>query len=248
MLNNLILSLSTYKYSDTAAILGSGKSINSISCDAWAKIIISCDTWAVNNWVYHPYVVPDFYMFETKAYAYDLLKKRLKEKSYEYRSTKFLVPHNKLIKGRPLIDVIPSGHYAFEVPQKRRGDRADARYTADYPFCTNLLTKSYDMSVTVLFELLYRLGYKRVVTFGIDLNDSLYFWSSGHTKYGEVHHLWNKQHEDRDPCSPHSTYRIKEFIDDFNTRHFIPNGNEIFVGHKNTALFPDLRYCNLTVE
>ena len=58
-----------YKNSDTAVFLGSGQSINNISMQEWVVINKNCDLWTVNNWVYHPFVVPDFYMVESKWYG-----------------------------------------------------------------------------------------------------------------------------------------------------------------------------------
>ncbi len=250
MLSSVIELLTLRKTSDTAIILGSGQSINSITDELWNKIN-ECDTWAVNNWIYHPFVVPRFYMIETKWYAYELLKRRLEEKRDLYRNTTFLFPSGKHIRMRdgrslPLKHVLPNELKYYELPLVSRGKRSDLDlYNTSYEFNAYGLHKSYDMSMTSLIELLYRLDYKRVILFGVDLYNSFYFWSSGEAKYGEVHHIWNKQHEHNDPARAHNTSRIKEFIVDFNSRHFIPNNKQIFVGYKDTTLYPALEYINL---
>jgi len=247
MLNNTLLSLASYKNSEDAIILGSGSSINGITEKQW-KVISRYDTFAINNWVYHPFFVPKYYMIETKWYAYEIMKRRFQEKSKQYKSTVFMFPQGKHIRmkdGRslPLKQVIPNGHINYEVPLQKRGNRESPdKYNAEYKFSSFAIHKSYDMSMTSLIEIIYRLGYTNLILFGVDLYNSLYFWSSGDAKYGEVHHLWNKQHENRQPQAPHNTSRITQFIIDFNNRYFIPSNGEIFVGTKNTSLYPSLNY------
>jgi len=241
--------LAYHKNSDVAIVLGSGSSINAITDKEW-KAIHRFDTWAVNNWVYHPIEVPKFYMIETKWYAYEILQRRLEEKKMAYRDTIFLFPENKAIRmkdGRTLKlrNVLPEELCYFEVPLISRGNRSDTTYTAKYKFKKSVIHKSYDMSMTSLIEILYRLGYEKVILYGIDLYNSLYFWSNGDPKYGEVHHLWNKQHEDRDPYDPHNTSRIRHFVISFNKR-FKKARREIFVGNRCTLLYPHLQYIDVT--
>ena len=252
MLSSVLDVLGQRKQSDTAIVLGSGRSINSISDKLWDEIQ-SHDTWAINNWVYHPTIVPRFYQIETKCYAYELLNRRLKEKKEQYKNTTFLFPSGKHIRmkdGRvlPLKDVLPNGLRYFELMLAARGKRSDESYDADYKFNVHALHKSYNMSMTMLIELLYRLDYKRVVLFGVDLYNSFYFWYGGEEKYGKFHHAFNKQHEHSDPNREHKTSRIKEFIVDFNSRHFVPNNKRIYVGYKDTALYPMLECIDLMEE
>ena len=68
-----------YKSSTTAVFLGSGRSINFIAPEGWEKIK-GCDIWTVNNWIYHPFIVPDFYHIEVKHYNYKLMQRRIREK------------------------------------------------------------------------------------------------------------------------------------------------------------------------
>jgi len=241
----VIQDLFQYKNSRTAVLLGSGSSIARVTDEQW-EWIRTCDKWALNNWVYHPFIVPDFYAIETKWYGYDILKRRLMEKKEAYRHTKFLFPRGKQIRMRNgvslfLRDVVDKDLNRFEYAQvSRDAKRTSSTFNADYIFNSNSLTKSYNISVTSILELMWKFGYKRIVLFGIDLKDSLYFWSGGECEYGEVHHLTNKAHENKDPKKPHNTYRIKDFFIDFNQRWMLPNNRQIFVGHTDTSLYPHI--------
>jgi len=235
-----------YKESDIAVVLGSGQSINRISKAEWKAIIHKTDTWAMNNWVYHPTVVPKFYHVEAKWYNYNLLRERLEEKRSQYHNTKFLFEKGKGIRhpqqGSKWLHMVADGFpYKFEYPMKKRDPkRTHPVYSADYTMDGVYLTKSYDMSMTCLLELLYKFGYKWVVLYGVDLTNSYYFWSGHEAKYGQVHHQTNKAHEGKDPKLPHNTALISDFIVDFHERRFKPSNREILVGHTKTALWPRL--------
>jgi hypothetical protein len=236
---------------ETAVLLGSGSSIARITMKEWAAIS-TYDTWTTNNWVYHPFFVPDFYMVETKWYGFDILQRRFKEKWDAYKQrTNFLFMYGKRIRLRDgrrpyLRDVVPDDAKRYEFSAiPRDAKRTHKPFNANYQPKPHCLTKSYDMSMTMVFELLHKMDYARIILYGIDLHDSLYFWSDGDPKYGEVHHRWNKEHENKDPKSPHATHRIKDFILDVNDRWMEPRDREIFVGHDDTMLFPKLRKVSI---
>ena len=235
-----------YKSSTTAVFLGSGRSINFIAPEGWEKIK-GCDIWTVNNWIYHPFIVPDFYHIEVKHYNYKLMQRRIREKIVSYRNVKFIFPRNKRIKvdskRLPLHEVVPNGMFKFDYYLEPRDPRrTDSPFHAKYKMREDRLTKSYDMSITAVFELMFKLGYLRIVTFGIDLKDSYYFWSDGNPCYGEVHHLTNKAHENKPPEEPHATHKIKDFLVDFDRRWMRKNGEGIFVVHMSTLLYPEIEY------
>lgn len=240
-----------YKKSDICVLLGSGPSICDISKKEW-EVLGKVDTCALNNWVYHPTFVPNFYFIETKWYGYDILQRRLQEKFEAYKNVTFFFQKGKGIREpgtklvRPLKNVAKGfpTRIEFNVVSRDR-KRTHEVYTSDYRINLSKFTKSYDISITYIFEFLYRMGYKKIILYGVDLLNSLYFWTGGDPKYGEVHHQWNKQHENKDPQEPHATYKIRDFIIDFNTRWMVPEGKEIVVGHKTTTLYPYLKYVNI---
>jgi len=244
-----IRNLSAFKKSTIAFLLGSGQSIRRIADEEW-EIIKRHDIWTVNNWIYHPFIIPDFYHVEAKKYNFEVLQRRFREKKESYKLVKFIFPRKKTLRMRrkeriPLSYIVPDSMMKFEYSLRSRDiGRTHNPFNADYVMDGVLLTKSYDMSMTILFELLYKFDYEVVVLYGIDLLDSYYFWTNW-KECGEVHHQTNKEHEGKDPNSPHNTIRIKDFIIDFNNRWMIPNGREIFVGHTRTGLHPELDFVDI---
>lgn len=236
--------LSKYRRADTAVLLGSGSSINRITPEVWEKIRL-CDTLALNNWVYHPFFVPDFYMIEVKGYDYPIVRRRLEEKQEHYQNCNFIFPAKKMVRQKelppiPLESVVPwdSKRFVYRAAlrnAKRKGS-IDARYRP-HPV---ILTKSYDVSITIALELLWRMKYNTIVLYGVDLLDSFYFWSSGASEYGEVHHLTNKAHEGKDPTKPHATAVIKGFITDFSQRWMWGQHRQMYIGDERTLLHPEI--------
>ena len=98
-----ITELLNYKKSNIAVILGSGSSINDITEQEWEKLK-TFDLWALNNWVYHPSVIPNFYHIEVKHYDAEIVKRRLEEKWDKYKDVIYLVPSIR----QDVVDVI--GH------------------------------------------------------------------------------------------------------------------------------------------
>jgi len=232
-----------YKKSDICVFLGSGPSINKISSKEWVAIK-KCDIWTINNWIYHPFIVPDFYHVEVKKYNYDILKRRFEEKHEIYRNVKFLFRMKK--KSGSNAAVVGNMPYKFGYSLKNRDQKRKMPvFNADYKINKDILTKSHCISITLLLELIYKMGYQMVVFYGVDLYDSRYFWTGGNSIYGEVHHQTNKEHENKDPNSPHTTYKIKDFIVDFHRRWMAPGKRRFVVGHKNTLLFPELEYVDI---
>ncbi len=237
-----------YKKSDICVFLGCGPTINKINNDQWSNIK-KHDVWAINNWVYHPFIVPNFYHIETKQYDRLITKERLLEKKEKYKNVIFLIPNEKTsvfrnAVGEPNIEGFFLRRFYYKTILRDRR-RTHSIWNANYVIDPNKVTVSYDTSLSGLIEILYKMKYKKVVLCGVDLNNSFYFWTGNDPKYGKVHHQTNKAHEGKDPQKPHATYKIKDFIIDFNERFFKPIGCEIYIGSKESALFPYLREYTL---
>ena len=93
--------------------------------------------------------------------------------------------------------------------------------------------------------MIFRMGYKRIILFGVDFHNSFYFWSSGDRIYGEVHHLTHKAHENKDPNLPYGACGVMDFISDFNSKWMLPNNKKIYVGYKDTLLYPEIDYIDI---
>lgn len=238
-----------YKNSTTAIFLGSGPSINDISKEEWVRIE-TFDMWTVNNWIYHPTVVPDFYHLELKAYNFPVVKNRMEEKKEQYKNVKFIIPKDKFLTlsdGRRVMtkDAIPKTHpfvFVYNWLDYKPTEKKDIR--VDYKIDPNFIHRSYGISFPSVLELMYKFGYKKIILCGVDLSNSYYFWT-GRPECGKVHHQTNKAHEKKDPRLPHNTIRVKSFIVDFNKKFMQRNNREIFVGTKKSALYPNLRFKSI---
>jgi len=228
-----------HKGSDTAVFLGSGTSINDITEKQWESIA-KTDTWTINNWMYHPFV-PTFYHVEVKSYNLALWKKRKKEMGDKFKDTVFIINRDR----QYLLDVIGKQKYIYGYKMDKinvMNKPVVPQYTPNMN--ADVLTCNLNSSMTLLLELMWRFKYKKVIFFGVDLNDSRYFWT-GRPEYGEVHAQWNKDHEGRKPEQPHNTSHIKNFIVWFSKKRMGEFGGQFYTGHKKTLLYPDLEYFDV---
>lgn len=232
------------KTGDTAILLGTGSSLNELNEDTWS-FINKHDNLAMNNFVYSPSFIPKWNSLELKSYDYDIQRRRLEEKwDMGWKNVGFVIPAHR---AQYLSGAIGHGEeakmYTYGFVSRGQHPKLNKNVKIDANFDPNdgNLYKSYDASTSTMIHLLYLMGYKNIVLYGIDCNNGYYFWSSGDPIYGETHCLTNKQHEGRDPKQPHNAGHMKDFIIDFNHRHMKPYGREIYVGHKSTALYPHLK-------
>ncbi len=236
---NKIKNIYKRKGSHTAVFLGSGPSINNITEEQW-KFIDKADTWAVNNWVYHPFV-PDFYHIEVKKYDKDIVKSRIAARGDDYRDTNFIVNQDR----KYILDVIgpQENIYLYKMHKINVVKKSIVpKYTpSNNP---DILICNLNSSITMLLELMCRFKYKKVIFFGVDMYDSRYFWTD-RPEYGKTHCQWNKDHEGKSPDAPHNTAHIKNFIVWFSKKRMSKHGGAFFVGHKDTTLWPDLLYYDM---
>jgi len=233
-----ITELLNYKKSNIAVILGSGSSINDITEQEWEKLK-TFDLWALNNWVYHPSVIPNFYHIEVKHYDAEIVKRRLEEKWDKYKDVIYLVPSIR----QDVVDVI--GHeneakifYYEYIKRNIYKNKINANYNIKIK---GIFVRSYNTSLSLLIDMLYKLKYRYIILAGVDLLDSRYFWTNGDPNiYGEVHQQWNKEISGGKIDAPHKTHHISNFIIDFNNQHMKSKKREIFLITKKSKLYPDL--------
>lgn len=227
-----------HKGSDTAVFLGSGSSINNISDELWNRIG-SYDTWTVNNWVYHPFV-PKFYHLEAKKINRQILKERFASRD-DYGDVVFIVNRDR----KYLLDLIGGCKYIYGYRMHKINAVSKSIIPKYRPSNDpNVLTCNLNSSFTMVLELLCRFKYRRVVLFGVDLRDPLYFWTD-RSEYGVTHCQWNKDHQGRRRDQPHNTCHIVKFVRWFSKARMGKVGGQIFVGHEDTALYPGLELLKL---
>jgi len=239
------------KSSDVLSILASGASINELT-DQDFECIDSTDSIALNWWgVYHDFV-PDFYKFEFMGVP-ELDTQWINEinkKSVEYDDTTLIFDPERLYNEGDCVS-----DYLYRFDPILRKNLVDIRVfpyfvSSDVGFCAEIIDYLYP---TVLWNrfLHYRgslsqalslgeyMGYDEIILFGVDLNDSEYFW-------GE-HPVWEYK-ERPDPDQEHVTAADREFkgIDDFIRTldgEILPErGIDLYIGSKQSELYPDLPY------
>jgi hypothetical protein len=229
-----------HKKSDVAVFLGCGKGINNISKTEWKKIY-EFDVWASNNWIYHPDYIPHFYHVELKQYDFEIMQRRFKQREKDYKDVVFIYHKDLVFKS---FSKKFENIYKYNVV--RMFPKEKQNVNAKYKMSTgNNVSHLYMSSFTSILEILYRFGYKQIVVYGCEFYTSEYFWTYWSDDLGPFHHRWNKQHEGKSSKAKYNTVHTLPFIIDFNKRWLLPEGKEMFVGNKDTLLFPELRYKNI---
>ena len=220
--------LPKYKKSNTGVFLGCGVSIRNITWKQW-EIITKYDMWSLNDWHYHP-ISPDFYHIELKSSRDDwnqIWENVHKSKQKQYENTKFIVNRDHCEHILPRLgDMKYIFGYPQEVKDGRKSNKSDSLSSA---------------SATLVIDLMRQMGYEKIIIFGMDLNTSAYFWTDT-DEYGKTHTNTNK---DRNISQPHTTMQtVMGFLPSFAMKHNLP----IYVGYKETALYPSLPYIDILKE
>jgi len=201
---------------DVIIFLGCGQSINNLTKDQW-KIIEKFDTMASNNFHYHSFV-PTYYHLEIKARDREIWK-RVQHNRLDYNNVKWIINTSKNVA-----DILPAGARTYYYDMVKLGnERVECPNFLLNTNLDNTLTCACGVSVTMFFELWYKMGYKNVILLGMDMHNSKYFWTD-RPEYGSTHCHHNKDFEGKDENSPHNTAHIKNFIVDFNKKYMMPLG------------------------
>jgi len=222
-----------YKKSDIGIFLGCGSSINDITDEQWA-IIDKCDTWTSNNFLYH-WFIPDFYHVELKSERHKWIKlwkqrKLLKLSSYD--KVKFIVWQDHCDHILPAIGKHPM---IFGYP------RLTLKRNTEFKHVDDMATHSQIASLTLVLDLMYKMKYKKVILFGVDMKHSKYFWTDT-DEFGETHCNTNANLPHN---KPHTTAsKTVDFIMEISKRWF---NNTLYIGSKKSLLYDKkLPYMDIT--
>ena len=226
--------------SENIVLLCTGSSLNDTTDEQW-KYLLQQDTLAVNNFVYHPWIVPKWNHLEIKSYDFPYQQRYLDLKWLRgWKSVGYIFPEHRADYIASCIghtDVAKLYTYKFakrgDHPKNNPNIKIDADYNPNV-----IIHKSYDASMTSIIQILYMMQYKNIIIIGMDMVDSGYFWSDMDI---DVHDKWNKAREGKTKDKPHNASHLKDFVIDFNNRHMKPKGREIFINTDKTALYPTLR-------
>ena len=233
------------KKSDTLFILGSGASINKISNDMWQHIKKN-DSLGFNFWILHNHI-PNYYMFEPPIKSnQELLLKLIRQKAKDYikNNTFFIMKDVKSlkIKCEKIPKEIRSRFMAAPKDDFYGNTRENFIRSIRLARKLNLLKRNVLYSRRAsLFSAIYmgwRLGYKKIVLAGIDLNNTDYFYDDPskydqnlvpvNPKRGKIHAT--ARDIETDFRIDELVYMIKEeLLDKDNVKLFVLNENSLLV-------------------
>jgi hypothetical protein len=241
--------LKGHRKTDTVIFYGCGYSINDISREDW-DILKQYDSMSLNWFMYHDFIVPKFYYRgENSGRVFgQKWKKLFNEKRQMYKDTIFLT---KLNKDLDLENVGVKRAYVLKFQPsfnkrmvKRMGmERAYEKSLKGFKIMSDKLYFFGRSTVCPLLVLLYQMGYKEIILYGIDLSDRRYFWSD--KKKADVHWKWNREH----PSWPDGKDHPHPNLD--STMYFVPYFNDhymkgnIYIGNKKSALSELLKYKSI---
>lgn len=234
--------------SDTVFLLGSGNSINDLTEAQWDHIRAH-DSIGFNNWFAHHHV-PDLYCFEIKSQGERTEKfiRNLCQVQERYRGVPVIwrdcwsyhekaLADSAFLRGFDVhfsLNAEMEGYSADEFTRSLRG-HLDVRRRARGALDGLMLQKR--ATISALVDLACRLGYRRIVLCGVDLNNSIYFWED--PRFRPVADLdlprtESRLHKTNDPDFGQVT--ISSVLDAFGELYLGPAGCELFIAGPQSAL------------
>lgn len=246
-----VSTLQKQKSSDTLSILASGSSINELD-DEDFEFIDTTDSLALNWWgVYHDYV-PDYYKFEFLDWP-GLNEKwisSINEKAAEYEDTTLIFdPEPMYNEGKCISD------YLRQLDSTFWDDFVDIRITqyfvsSDHDFSPEILDAlfprpldgrflHYRGSLSHVLALGTFLGYDDIILFGVDLDDSLYFWGEHPIREYKNRPDLNDKHV---TTSEEVFNGIDDYIRILDSEILPDHSVQLYIGSQQSRLYPDLPY------
>jgi len=247
------------KQSDTIFILGTGSSVNQYSSEQWEEIGLA-DSIGINDWIFHDFI-PDILMAEIvhsvnyfpEKYYYDL---SLILDRYKEHQT--LMIYKDGVKGKKNFGQLPPAvQKAFlvlynptipilKIEQIQQALARMACLLKKHDHSKKLLLFRKRATLFSVIELAWLMGYKKIVLCGIDLSNAEYFFDDHRTYYESKGFLLPvyDQH-----LNGHKTNNVKisevtisQLITAFDNVILKPEGIQLYIGSKESALAKELPY------
>lgn len=246
---------------DTVFILGSGPSINSLTDKNW-EYIDSKDSWGFNFWFCHDFI-PNYYFLQSpKKKNHDILMLKIfKSKSKKYKRTNFIIRGDSLNRGffhkSQIGSFILKSKFNFSfMPELIFGSNYKGKTSQilsklhRYKFFENvngsMPIPKFGSTIGELIPLALKLGYKKIVLCGIDMNSSSHFYDiKKYTdKFPELIEL-AFFHQALGANHPHMNSKIrkhtlKDVIVDLNLFAKENFSAQIYVSNEKSSLFPEI--------
>ena len=170
-----------------AVFLGCGPSINNLD----ENFLIGKDVWANNNFILHPNIIPDFYHLELKEHRNGpMIRKLVEEKKEKYKDTNWI-----LNQQRPYLLKAIKPEWFENIFQ----------YNGIPVYCMS--------SITIIIQIMIKLGYKKIYFGGVDLNCSKYFWTDNKTyNVPEINNSCKPDERDKNKIHPTAERDVHKWI------------------------------------
>ena len=249
---------SKLKTSDTVFIMATGSSINAYDRHRW-DVIESHDSIGLNFFLLHEHV-PTYYVMENQ---HEIHRALLAAKHEAHKDTplilsaqlgnmafrRFTDRMNRVALNPPHVrkrihysfDLLPAGNREDEMQSAYRMFDRIGLWSVKRRF--KVLTKRRG-SIAHLVNLAVRIGYRRIVLCGVDLNHSEYFYDARREEFESMglpvppNTQTGAVHDTNDPSVKEVT--IKHVMLAIRDVILEPRGVELFVGDRSSDLHPEL--------
>ena len=210
------LDLPNSKKNDSAIFLGCGPSILDID-ESFREKLKNLDVWTSNSWIIHNDIIPDFYHVEVKAHRSGPIFKRLcQEKSDQYKDVNWIIDGTRSY----LLDYVDPNLYPSIFAYSKFYRREE---TGNYNIHPQAVAVSNNASLTVILDMMARMGYEKIYFLGVDMYSSKYFWTDNkeYSSVGIPDIIKSCKPDEREPDSEHPTQKLKSFISEFGSHNNI---------------------------
>ncbi|MFV0237327.1 MAG: hypothetical protein ACK5HU_02160 [Flavobacteriales bacterium] len=262
------LNFSKYKKSDTVFIFGSGSSINDLSESDWSHIH-KHDAIPMNYSFIEEKIKPTFFYNELThdPKYWDVILDNI-EKREDYKKAPMIIQYANFIKQK-----ISTGVSFYDKLTNVKKDNIfmqmpyyhpipDKKILSDFlkyrskpkgmlPFTKSTLIHHLG-SLSMIINLAYLAGYKKIVLMGIDMKDSRYFYQDTSYNQNSSALLMRENIPPNSEEKPHNNVKETlyeagfvpgdEYVKIFNEVVLNPNGVDLFIGSKKALLYPELPY------
>jgi len=201
------------KKHNSAFFLGCGASINSLTIEQEKLIQNNFDVWVSNNFMVHKRIIPDFYHVEIKHHRNGPLIHRLAhERKDVYQDVNWIIDQTR---SYILNYVSPNDypHLNFNLYPKVYRKEDHGKYNPD----PENVSVSCNASITVIADIMSRMGYDKIYFLGVDMNDSRYFWSEN-KDYSDIQMediVKSCKPDERSIDDPHPTMHMKDYLPEY---------------------------------
>lgn len=245
--------LKRFKHSDTLFILGSGQSIAEYSKGQFTEIG-QHDSVGFNFWLLHPFV-PTYYIgeFLPESERSNLLWKNLSMRALDYSRIPVIFKysaafwHDRHLLPKTLQEIFIASHLSIPGMSRVSLIRWFKLLDTFNVLCGWLpagLIVFRQASLSWLLVFALKLGYKRIVLCGVDLNTPKYFYDIETDFYQErgllipPSEFSSSIHPTNNPANCSGSLSITDVLHIMHDTLFKKRGVEIFVGAESSALFP----------